>query len=131
MIAVLVAAVAAMVVGALWYSPAVFGKQWMKLMGMTKKSMEKEKKNMGKKYLLTFISLLVTAFVLAHFVDFTGAVDMAEGMQVGFWAWLGFVGPATLINSLWTGKPGQLWALDNGHFLVVLVVMGAVLTTMA
>ena len=42
---VLAAAVASMAVGLLWYSPLLFGKPWMKLMGLTdKKTCQRQKK---------------------------------------------------------------------------------------
>ena len=39
--AVLVSAVASMTIGALWYSPILFGKIWMNLMKIDLKSMDK------------------------------------------------------------------------------------------
>ena len=47
LIGVLFAAIAAMAVGFAWYSPLFFGKQWMTLMKLTAKDMEKAKKDMG------------------------------------------------------------------------------------
>jgi hypothetical protein len=47
-VAVLFAVVASMVVGFAWYSPVLFGKQWMKLMGLTKENMESAKKGDGE-----------------------------------------------------------------------------------
>ena len=49
-IAVVGAAVAAMVIGFLWYGP-LFGKQWTKLMNFDKKKIDEAKrKGMGKIY---------------------------------------------------------------------------------
>ena len=68
--AVLAAAVASMVIGAIWYSPAVFGKIWMSLTGISdSKIKEMKSKGMAKSYVIGFIASLVTAYVLAHFVD--------------------------------------------------------------
>ena len=46
-LAVLVAGVAAVAVGFLWYGPLLFAKPWMKLMGHTKETMEGAKKRFG------------------------------------------------------------------------------------
>ena len=39
--AILVSGVAAVVIGAVWYSPGVFGKAWMQLVGFKKEDMKK------------------------------------------------------------------------------------------
>ncbi|MEK6950039.1 MAG: DUF1761 domain-containing protein [Nanoarchaeota archaeon] len=126
-LAVLVSAVAAFAIGALWYS-VLFGKVWMKLSGMDKKKIEKEKKKgMAKSYVGGFIALLVMAFVLAHFVDMAKAASVLDGAQAGFWAWLGFVATVMLNKVLWEGKPFKLYLLDAAHYLVALLVMGSIL----
>ena len=59
-LAVLVSAIIGMIIGALWYSPLLFGKLWMKLSGMTEKQLnEAKKKGMGKMYLVAFIGVLL------------------------------------------------------------------------
>ena len=126
-LAVLVSAVAGFVIGALWYS-VLFGKAWMKLSGMDKKKIEKEKKKgMAKSYAAGFAVLVVMAFVLAHFVDMAEAATVLEGAQAGFWAWLGFVATIMLNKVLWEGKPFKLYLLDAAHYLVVLLAMGSIL----
>ena len=126
-LAVLVSAVAGFVIGALWYS-VLFGKVWMRLSGMDKKKIEKErKKGMAKSYAAGFAVLVVMAFVLAHFVDMAEAATVLEGAQAGFWAWLGFVATIMLNKVLWEGKPFKLYLLDAAHYLVVLLAMGSIL----
>ncbi|MSR85497.1 DUF1761 domain-containing protein [Candidatus Uhrbacteria bacterium] len=130
-LAVLVCGIVSMVVGSLWYGP-LFGKMWMSLMGMTPEKMEaSKKKGMTQSYILMFIGSLVMAYVLAHSVVFgssylhmTGAW---AGVMAGFWSWLGFIAPVTLGSVLWENKSWNLWILNNGHYLVSLLVMGAIL----
>ena len=58
-LAVVLAALAAMVIGFVWYGP-LFGKQWMALMGFTPQSMdEAKKKGMAKSYILMALGSLV------------------------------------------------------------------------
>ena len=75
-LAVVVAAVASMIIGAIWYSPRVFGRMWMRLTGKTMDQMAGQ--SAGRGYLVTFIGSLVTAWVLAVFVDFTNATSIGE-----------------------------------------------------
>ena len=125
-LAVLVAAIAAYVVGFLWYGP-VFGKKWIVLMGFTEKAMEKAKqKSMIGAYLGTFLSMLVMAYVLAIFIGFMGYYPTA-GIQVGVVTWLGFIATTMLGKVFWENKSWFLYILDAGHYLVTLVMMGAIL----
>jgi len=127
-IAVLVAAVVNMIIGALWYSPVLFGNLWMRLSGMDKKSIGKSKqKGMGKLYAAAFISTFVMAFVLAHFIDYTESSTVSDGMQAGFWIWLGFIATVSLGGVLWEKKPIKVWVLNNAYNLFGLLVMGSIL----
>ncbi len=131
-VAVLVAAIASIVLGFLWYGP-LFGKKWASLMGwgkMNKATMAKMKKSAGKGYAVGFLTAIVMAYVLAHFVSYAGAVTAIEGAQAGFWAWLGFVATVTAGSVLWEGKPKNLYFLNNGYQLISLMVMGAILVTL-
>lgn len=130
--AVLVAALASMVIGSLWYGP-LFGKQWMALSGMNPSQLdEAKKKGMAKSYILMFIGSLVMAFVLVHSIAFAQEYlkisDLAAGIQGGLWNWLGFIAPVTLGAVLWDNKPWKLWFLNNGNNLVTLMVMGVILS---
>lgn len=128
LVAVLVAAVASMIIGMLWYSPLLFGNIWMKLSGMSKSDMaKKKKKGMGGTMAVAFIAQLVTGYVLAIFVAFTGSTTASTGAITGFWLWLGFVGTVTLGSVLWESKPVKLYVLNNAHNLLSLAVMGAII----
>lgn len=130
------AAVAAFVIGGLWYGP-VFGKQWMTLMGITKESMEAQKnKGVAKSYILMFAGSLVMAYVLslvitsmAPYLATMGTLGAAAGAQIGLWMWLGFVMPVTMGSVLWENRPWKLWILNTGYYVVTLAVMGAILAS--
>jgi len=125
-------AVLSMILGYLWYGP-LFGKAWMKEMGLTKEKMESDKKDMGKSYGLMFVGSLIMAYVLAHALVFTSTYmqvsGSSAGVSVGFWNWLGFVAPVTFGSVLWEKKSMKLWALNNGYYLVTLMAMGVVLAS--
>lgn len=131
-IAVLVSAVAAMVLGSLWYGP-LFGKRWMKYMGWTKEKMDSMKKgsNMNVNYGIQAVGALVLAYVFAHVISFSGATTITAGLQGGFWMWLGFVAPIMLGKVLWEGKSWNLYFLDAGYYLIQLLIMGAILASWA
>lgn len=130
-LAVVLAAASTMVVGSLWYGP-LFGKEWMKLTGH--KPDPAKQKEMGKLYALQFVGSLVMAYVMAHSMVFAGAYlkvsGVNAGVMAGFWSWLGFVTPITLGTVLWDGKPWKLFVINAGHYLVAMLVMGAILGAM-
>lgn len=126
--AVLVAGLAVMLVGSVWYTPAVFGKAWMKLSGITMSDLEKMKKQgMATSYLMAFVGTLIMAYVLAHFNDLASANKVSEGLQTAFWVWLGFVATNHIGMVLWERRPWKLFFLHTGQSLVSLLVAGAIL----
>lgn len=123
LLAVLVAAVVNMIIGALWYSPLLFSKLWMREVG---KKMEDIGQS-GPAYALTMVGALVAAYVLAHFVAYAQAVTLMDGVKTGFWAWLGFVVPTHGATHLFEGKSLNLYLITIGYHLVALMVMGGIL----
>src|SRR3979411_3551552 len=75
--AILVAVAATMVLGFLWYGP-IFGKAWMKEMGIPAGS-KPDPKVMRRGLILMLIGSFLTAFVLAH----TGEGWRAAGGEGG------------------------------------------------
>ena len=131
LLGVLVAAVAAMIVGMLWYSPNVFGNKWMKLSGISKKKIdESKKKGMVKMMLTGFVAQFVTAAVLSVFLAYAGATSVPAALVVGFLLWLGMVATTQIGSVLWEGKPFALFALNTTASLVGLEVMAIVLQLM-
>ena len=126
--AILIASIVSFVLGWIWHSPMVFGNMWMKLSNMDKKKMdEAKKKGMAKPISFQFIATLVTAYVLAYFVNYSQAKTIIDGAMVGIWAWIGFVATVMVGMVIWEGKPFKLFLINAGHVLVSLIVMGAIL----
>jgi len=120
--AVLVAAVINMAVGAVWYSPSLFGKAWSKLTG------KKDMRGSGRTgYAVSAVGALVQSWILVHFVQYAGSTSVWEGAITGFWLWLAFVGVVMAGAYVFEGRPWKLWQINAGYFLVVLVVNGALL----
>lgn len=130
LVPILLAAIATMILGFLWYSPILFAKPWMIAMGYDpndKAKLEQMRKSAGPSYLLAFIPSLVSAFVLAKIVDITTVNSAIYGMKVGFAMWLGFVTTVQLTAKLFENKPWKLYFINTGYQLVCYLVMGAIL----
>jgi surface polysaccharide O-acyltransferase-like enzyme len=127
---VFVAALATMVVGFLWYSPLLFAKPWMILMGYDpndKAKLDEMRKGAGKMYGLSFLASLAAAFVLAKIIDITTVNTALYGMKIGFAIWLGFVTTVQLTGALFGRQPIKLYLINTGYQLVCYLVMGSVL----
>ncbi len=130
-LAVLLAGVASMVVGFVWYGPMLFAKPWMKLMGHTAETMKKEQAKMGQTYGLSFVLALVMAYVLSHVMalseNFFHYPVLQTGLTSAFCMWFGFVMPVQMTDMLFGSKKGKLFLINTGYQLVSLLAMGIVL----
>jgi hypothetical protein len=127
---VLVAAIATMVLGFLWYSPLLFAGPWMVLMGYDpndKAKLAEMQKGAGKMYALSFLASLVSALVLAKIIAITTVSSALYGMKVGFAVWLGFVTTVQLTGVLFAKQPVKLYLINTGYQLVCYLAMGAIL----
>jgi hypothetical protein len=128
--AVLAAAVSTMVVGFLWYSPVLFAKPWVKLMGYDisdKAKMDEMKKGAAKMYGMAFIASLLAAGVLEKIITVTTVNSALYGVKIGLAVWLGFVTTVQLTDGIFGKKPAKLYLINTGYQLVCFVVMGAIL----
>src|SRR5581483_9255957 len=101
-LALLVATIVKLALGAFWYSPVAFGPRWRALAGCTA---EQVKAGMGKALLIDLVTTLVMAFVLVHAVRYAGAANAATGAVVGFFNWLGFIGAPSLGIATYERRP--------------------------
>jgi|SRR5579859_346021 len=129
-LAVLLCGVLSMIVGSIWYGP-LFGKEWMKMVGMTRQKPTKaEKSMMGPKMGMMFVSSLLMAYVLAHFIWYAapGSVTLVIAVKTAIWAWLGFVLTAYFSKYLFSADKQQpkLLAIETGYYLVTLIGMGVI-----
>ena len=122
-LAVLVAALVTFVIGGIWYSPAVFGKAWMKENGFTEESLKN--RNMAKIFGLSFVLGLIAAFNLAFFI---GPEDNpATGALWGFLAGFGWVATFIGTHYLFERRSFRLYVINAGYAVVTLTVMGMIL----
>lgn len=130
LVTVVVAAIAAFIVGMIWYSPALFGKKWMKTMGMSEKDMAKNKDKMMPIMVMSLILDGVMAYVLAHVLAFSQAATITDAVQGAVWIWLGFIATTTYMGVLYEKKTMDWWIMTAGHYLFALIAMALVLVMM-
>ena len=125
LLGVLIACIVSIGIGALWYSPVLFGNVWMKLTGFDKKKIEEaKKKGMVKSYLISFLGILVMVYILGYLMDATSISFVLLAVLI----WRGFMATTALSVVLWEGKSFKLYLINVLHHLVVLLTAGVILS---
>lgn len=129
-LAVVVAAVVAWLAGAAWYM--TLGKSWMAALGITAEQMAEAKQRPGANlpFLYALVAELIMAWMLAGIVGHLGAPTLRSGVITGAFCWLGFVITSLVVNYTFGMRRWQLIVIDGGHWLLVLLIMGAVIGAM-
>lgn len=131
LVAVLLAAVSSMAVGALWYSKGMFAKSWIKLAKLDQKKIEA-----GNPPALVeaFLSSLLMAYVLAHVAylshSFYNQSFLQDSLTTAFWVWLGFQGLRMLMHDMFEGRRKKLTLINAGNALVTIMIMGLIIGLM-
>jgi len=122
--AVLVAALANFLIGGMWYSPALFGRVWMRANGFDDADLKKG--SPAVIFGLSFVFCLIMAANLAGFLSgpettlgFAVAAAVAAGLG---WAALGLG-----VVALFERRPASYTLVNGGYLTVSFAVMGAIL----
>lgn len=126
-LAIFLAAVASLGVGSAWYSDALFGKMWKA--ALPKKSGPETP--IGMAIGGSFVMALLTAYILAHTIEFSHNyfeyTYLQNGLSTAFFLWLGIQMTSAVTHSLFEGSSKILLKLRVAHDLVSLLVMGLII----
>lgn len=122
--AVLAAALANFVIGGLWYSPALFGKAWMRANDFTEADLKRG--SPAVIFGVSFVFCLVMAANLAAFLagpETTVGFAIFAGVAAGFgWAAMGLG-----VIALFERRPWSYLVVNGGYLTVSFALMGAIL----
>jgi hypothetical protein len=121
--AVLLSSLSTFLLGGIWYSPAVFGKAWMRENGFTEEGMKNS--NMVKIFGLAFVLALISAVNLAMFLG--PEKDPVMGAVWGFAAGFGWVATFVGTHYLFERKSFTLFLINAGYSVVALTIMGVII----
>ena len=122
--AILVSAVLLWLLGALWFSPLLFAKPWIAIVG---RKMGEKPKGVVHGMVSSFLGGLVQALVLAHIVVWANATNFGHGAFLGFLTWFGFIAAVLYPQRIYEGRPFTYFAIVAGYWLIGLLAIGGIL----
>jgi len=127
-LAVVDAAIVAMIVGFIWYSPPLFGNGWMdEVMKGTKRSAKDMKKGMMKGMAMAFVAALISSWILATLVKSTQSTTFMSALKLGAGVWAGFYVSLEIVRFSFGGQSMKLFWINVFHHLVAVSAMATVL----
>lgn len=131
-LAVGLAALAGIIIGAVWFGPKTFFPLWWKFLGK-KPSEQPGTDNMAVIFGSTFVAAVIQAIVMAVFVGLAeqaiGSMDTVTGLAIGSLVGVGFAATASLSHHLFGGFAIKAWVLEAGQDIVSLAAMGAIIAS--
>ena len=126
-LAVLVAAAAGFGLGGVWYR--LLAKPWMKAHGFTSKMIRKHhgKGAAPTPLIIAAVACLIMAWMLAGVMGHLGEVSLKNGVISAAFIWFGFVITTLAVNNIFGLRRHVLIVIDGGHWLGVLLLMGAII----
>lgn len=126
-IAVALCAVSSLVLGAIWYSPPLFARQWQAAAGLSDE--EARGGNMAIIFGGAFLLSLVAAAIFAMFLG--TQMSLGAATAAGFAAGLGWVAASYGINYLFERRPLRLWLINGGYHTLQFTLFGFILGLMS
>lgn len=124
LVAWLLAAAVAFLVGAVWFGPKTFFPVWWRAMGRS--SEEPPGGNMPQIFGATILGVLAQTFVLGSALAGLGVSGVLNGALTAFALATGLAAFTSLSHRLFAGHGAKVWALEVGADVLALTLAGAV-----
>jgi hypothetical protein len=124
--AVLLCGISSMLLGALWYSPLLFGKRWQAAADLS--NAELTQGNPALIYGLAFLLSLAAAYVFALFLG--PAMSVGAATAAGAAAGLFWVAASFGINYLFERRGLSQWLINGGYHAVQFTLFGLIIGMM-
>nr|WP_277349355.1 DUF1761 domain-containing protein [Pseudoflavitalea sp. G-6-1-2] len=131
-LAVLVAGISALVMGGIWYSPALFGRVWMKENHLTIEELRKSNKGriFGWSFVLSLIVASNMGMLLAdpvsHIEGAQQSMRLLEGVLAGCGTGVGVFAFVAVIG-LFEMKSSRHIFINGGYCILASALMGAII----
>jgi hypothetical protein len=125
-LAVLLAGLAYFVLGAIWYSNLLFGRQYRAAIGAGEEPATPPVVSL----IVNLVGWLVAALAMGLIATAIGADGFADGAVLGLVVWLGFVLTTQVVNDFYQGINADLAKINGPYNLLGFVIMGVILAMM-
>ncbi|MBN4075090.1 DUF1761 domain-containing protein [Gammaproteobacteria bacterium AH-315-E17] len=122
-VGILAATVIGMVLGSLWYSPLLFGKQWMTAIGKTPETLGSP----TGPIIGSIVASLMTAIGVSIIFSLITVDSLTLGITVGLTLGVLIIFPAMLSDSLFCGWGNRLLIIQSGYRAVSILLMSVAL----
>jgi len=122
--AVLVCAIFNLVLGAIWYSPALFFNVWKRENGLTDDDLKNI--NPAKTYTITFLLAYFMSYNLAFFLG-DANTDWSWGLTAGFLAGFGWAAAIFTVIALFELKSWKYIFINGFYIIIYFSVIGLIL----
>jgi hypothetical protein len=124
-LAVLISAIAYMIIGAVWYSPVLFGNAWMKAIGKTKEQVQADFSPFN--YLWGIITAFIAFYGIARIMLWSGVTGIGNGIKIALVVGVCFVLTTMWVNDSFEKRPKGLTLINVFYHLLGFVVAGIII----
>ncbi len=130
-VGVLVAVVAAQIIGFVWYGP-LFGKAWMAAIGKTPESMKADPNQASVAQAVTggVIASILSAITLALLLSLSETPDLESGLIIGLLVSVGIMAANAVSGGLYEGRSATATWINVAYSILSLTVMGLIIGAM-
>lgn len=125
-LAILVAFASSMVIGFVWYMPAILGRRWMQAIGKTGEDLKKIDGGAGI-WIPMMVAAALTNILLAVLIGKLGVHGSVSSGLFALVVAVVFRAGAHVIHNGFAGRPSALTLIDSGHDIVAMTVAGAII----
>lgn len=126
LLAVIVAAAAGWILGAVWYM--TLSKAWLAATGIGCDETGKPKGGSPLPFVLSAVAMLLVAGMMRHIFGMVGIASPGAGLVAGLGIGLFFISPWIMINNAYEMRPFRLTLINGGYATFGCALMGLVLT---
>lgn len=129
-LAVLLAFIASMAIGFVWYLPAVLGNRWMAAIGKTEEDLKSAGGGAGI-WVPMMVAAALTAVLLAVLIGKLGLNSAAAGGWLALVLAVVFRAGGHVIHNGFAGRPAAVTLIDSGHDVAAMTAAGVIIGAMS
>jgi hypothetical protein len=123
--AVIVAGLVYFFLGAIWYSPLLFVKPYMRYRSLLTGASDAALKPLD--FVITAVAEILAAFVLAVLLESLGITTILPAIVLALFVVIAFSAGIMLVHDIYNGAHVVLWLINSSYNVVAFVLMAIIL----